>query len=136
MDIQKKYSTPDGLALAVVHSGGTRFIGKVPVGTAPGDVVKMTECIELRATLAVIPTPQGPAVSPMAVPCMVDGTEDFTDVSLQVAVLRYFDDMPVTEAEKYVAARETKADEIKEQRAARAGITLSTQMPKGGPFGG
>lgn len=136
MDIQKKYSTPDGLALAVVHSGGTRFIGKLTVGAKPGDSVVMTECCELRASVAVLPTPQGIAVSPQSIPCLLDGAEDFVDVPLVVHVLRYFDDMDVVEAEKYIAAREAKAADIQRARAAKAGITLARELPKGGGFDG
>lgn len=136
MDIQKKYSTPDGFALAVVHAGGTRLIGKAPEGKRPGDLFLLKECIELRCTVAVLPTPQGPAASGVTITCMLDGTSDFTDVEVLANIVRYFDDMPEDEAEKYVKAREVKADDIQRQRAAKAGITLSTQMPKGGPHGG
>jgi len=96
----------------------------------------MYECIELRCTLAVLPTPQGPAVSPMSIPCMLDGTEDFVNVDVVPAIIRFLDDMPETEAEKYVKARELKAEEIKIQKAEAAGITLSSKMPEGGQFGG
>jgi hypothetical protein len=136
MDLQKKYSTPDGFALAVVHSGGTRFVGKVPEDAQVGDAITMRECCELRASVVAIPTPQGLAISPQTIPCLVDGAEGFIDVRMVVHVLRPFNEMNAEEAEKYVVARKAKVAEIQRRNAERAGITLATEVPKGGFNGG
>lgn len=136
MDIQKKYRTPDGLVIALIHSGGLRLIGKVPEGTKPGDVVVAKECLELRAGLLPVPTPQGMAASPQLLVVFMDGAEDFVDVHLVVHAIRPLDTMGDLEATKYVTAIQGRMEDMQRVRAERAGITLAKDIPRGGPGGG
>jgi len=136
MDIQKKYRTPDGLAIALIHTGGLRIIGKVPDGTKPGDVVTAKDCIELRAGLAVLPTPQGIVAQAQLLAVLVDGAAGFVDIPLVVHTIRYLDDMEGEESDKYVRAIQERMEGAQRARAERAGITLATDLPRGGPNGG
>jgi len=96
----------------------------------------MTECFELRPSIVAVPTPQGVATSPISLPCLIDGAEDFVEVLLQIHVLRLFSDMTPDERLKYNGARAAKTEEIQRAKAARAGITLATEIPRGGNYNG
>lgn len=136
MDDQKTLGNPAGLALAIVHAGGLRLIGKVDKNAVPGDARRVHKAMELRAGVVGALTPQGIISNPVLSACLIDGADDFVDVDVLITAIRWFDNMTKDEVNKYMRVLEAEEDEVQKKRAKKLGITLAKDLPKGGPHGG
>lgn len=125
----------DGTVWAIVDSGTRRLLGRVPADTTLGDrsPVLVQEAFELQCELTRIPTPNG--LAEMYTPAMhpVDMEEGPTSVLVLIANIRFLEAF-VDGGARYMTVRENLLRELQRARLQRSGISLASEMPKGGPI--
>lgn len=108
-----------------------RLIGRVDPNVEVGMIAAVNNCYELHSHMAVIPVGPGQlAGSHQVNPTVLDGADGFVTLTVMVDGIRFFHEMSIDEATKYVRMREALEDAIQKSKAQKAGIMLAQQLPK------
>lgn len=135
MDEQKQADGNDsGLTWAIVDSGTRRLVGMILRGVATGEVVEVTQAVELESSVTRLPAgPQG-QLAHLAAPIMVPVDSEETPVAITVLAhnIRYFEYM-ADKGQRYEMMYNSLQAQLLQMRARRLNIEPAHEMPRGGP---